>query len=433
VAINYTTLFQRVGRFIYVSNQLLAAQNTYRGIGTHADGILDEYADRRDLVDGLLPTFDGLAAQMAAQVLVLKGYVDRTLGDLQAELNTPSDDVAVILPRLYEDMVLNGHTVDASTIGSPSIAAVSGNTGNGSLVASKVDALGRDAETSISEVVRFTCTLDSYDGGTAGGEQFSVVGYPEINPETYGTRGNGNGPTLSVLNEGGGNIPTNAGFDTFSTANTPDSWDIDAPGSGGPGTVIFSEASTVYTAGGMALKLQGNSSTATVTLSQTIASRLDPLTRYVGGVRLRKGAGTFAAGSTLTIRLTNGTTHHVLYSADPSTLTTSYVLHHAFVSTGEEVSSAYELQITWTSASGVASTGQIFIDDLAFGEAYEFGGIFYGLFRGSTNYTVGDAFTSTTSNGYEGTIQTWFGRFYPGFQLPSNAAGAETIDDALAE
>lgn len=426
MALDIDAFFARLGPVVKVTNDLLTLQGTYRGEGAEADAILDAYEDKRELVQPVLASFDGLAAQMAGQVGQLKAVADRTLGDLQLDLNSPTAQPTDVLPRLYEEMVLAGDTVQASTVGTPTVTAVAGNTGSGVLVASKVDALGRDAETSITELVRFTCASDQYGGGTAGGERFTVVGYPTLPANNYGTRGNGAGGSLTVLNAGGGNKLTGGGFDTFTVANTPDSWTLDA---GAAGTNIFSEATNIHGTSGKALKLQGNASTATVTLSQSVLSSAAVGTRYAAGVWLRKGSGTFASGSTLTVRVTDGASYNqVLYSADPSTLTTTYALSSAFYNTGETLPATLKYQITWTTAGGVASTGQIFIDDAAVGVAYEFGGIRYALFRGAVDFTAGDAFTSATTN-TGGVFQTYFARFF-GFQLPSS--GSPTQADALA-
>jgi hypothetical protein len=429
MSITYSTLFTQLGKSVKTANDLLAAQNTYRGIGAEATAILDQYNTRRDLVVGLLQSFDGLAAGMAGQVGQCKAVVDATLADLQSALNAPDNSTSTILPLMAADMVAGGQTVKASTVGTPTIAAVAGNVGTGSLVASKIDNLGRTAEVSITEVVRLACSQDQYGGATAGGETFSVVGYPTLDATVYGTRGNGSGDSVSVMNEGGANLLTNSNFDTFTVANTPDSWTLDA---GTVGTNVFSEATTIHAAAGKALKLQGNGALATATLHESINTLVSTNTRYVMGVFLRKGAGAFAAGSTLAIRVTGtGFTTQNLYSADPSTLTTGYVLSSLFFNVGATIPSDLKLEITWTTAGGVAATGQIFIDDLVLAPAYEFGGIYYGLFRGSADFVAGDAFTSTTSNGYQGVFATYFSRFY-GFQLPAVGGGAETIADTLA-
>jgi hypothetical protein len=430
MSITYATLFGQLGKNIKTANDLLSLANQYRGIGAEATAILDLYNSRRDIVTsvGLLQSFDGLAAGMAGQVGQCKAVVDATLSDLQLALNAPDNSTSTILPLMAADMVANSQTVKASTVGVPTLAAVAGNVGSGALAASKIDNLGRTAEVSITEVVRLACSADQYGGATAGGETFSVVGYPTLDANTYGTRGNGSGDSVSVMNEGGANLLANSNFDTFSVANTPDGWTVDA---GTVGTNILSSA-TIHAPTGLALLLEGNGSLPTATLHQSLAGLVSTNTRYVMGVFLRKGGGAFAAGSTLAIRVTGtGFTTQNLYSADPSTLTTGYVLSSLFFNVGATIPADLKLEITWTSAGGVAATGGIFIDDLVLAPAYVFGGIYYGLFRGSADFVVGDAFTSTTSNGYQGVFATYFSRFY-GFQLPTATGGAETIADTLA-
>lgn len=425
MAIDYPTVFARIGRLIKVTNDLFALQDTYRGIGVQASDILDEYNDRRDLVDGLMGSFNGLSSQMSSQIGQLKSICDKVLADLQLDLNTAGTQPAEILQRLSEDMVTVGESVNASAPGNPTVAAVAGNTGNGELKATKVNNLGQDSEIIIPETVRFTCVADQFNGASAGGESFSVIGWPPLPASTYGIRGNGQGGDIAVINASG-NLLSNGSFDSF-TSNVPDSWTLDA---GTAGTNVYEEAGTVFIAGGKALKLQGNGALAAATLSQSIRASVSTTTRYAAGVRLRKGAGTFASGSTLTIRITDGTSHINLYSGDPSTLTTSFALHSTWFNTGETLPANLKLEITWTGAGGVAATGQIFIDAVAFGAAYEFGGVYYALFAGSTPFSLRDAFTVETTN-TEGVIQAYFSRFY-GVALPSHAAGGETIADSLA-
>ena len=91
----------------------------------------------------------------------------------------------------------------------------------------------------------------------------------------------------------------------------------------------------------------------------------------------------------------------------------------------------FSIVITWTSANGVTTGKSIYIDDLFIAPAYMFGHVAYAIVPGSTEFISGDNYTITTTSSYEGVIQTFFGRYY-NVQLPSNAAGGETISDSYA-
>jgi hypothetical protein len=81
--------------------------------------------------------------------------------DLQDDLNAPSSSTSVILPLLVKDMVANSETVNASTVGSPSVSAGGSNVGNGQLVCSKKNVSNADDERIIAETVLLTCVSSS--------------------------------------------------------------------------------------------------------------------------------------------------------------------------------------------------------------------------------------------------------------------------------
>jgi hypothetical protein len=86
------------------------------------------------------------------------------------------------------------------------------------------------------------------------------------------------------------------------------------------------------------------------------------------------------------------------------------------------------ITISWTSASGVASTGTILVDNINLGTPTNFGNVQYYLLAGGTNWLRGDTITVVTANNDQGIFQTWFGRFYS-VALPSSAS--PTLPDSL--
>jgi hypothetical protein len=434
MSINYTTLFTRLGKIVkWVNNWL-----DYQGgqlfsdsiSGGAADDVLDQYEDRRDLVTGLQEDVQAFAGSVAGWESRYKTYADRTLADLQADLNSPSADPATILPLMIIDMVDNNQTVNANAISAATVTPDGGNTGNGQLLVSIQNADGADDERIISETILVKCTSDQFNGGTAGGETFSIVGLPDNGVYSAKTRGNGTGPSITVSDESGGNKLSNGDFETFSVANTPDSWDV---GAGVIGTNIFKETVNLHT-GSSALKLQSDASATTITLTQSIDAL--PRTKYGVGIWVRKN-GTFGAGVTnlqISIKGTGFSTVD-LFNADPTTLTTSYVFKKSgsdgFINIPANVPAGLQLEITWTAANLANAGAQILIDDAAVVEAVDFGHATYALFRGNTDFVVGDKFVVVTANDYGGVFQTFFGRFYD-VQLPSDDSAGETLSDTLA-
>ncbi len=422
MSINYTTLFTRLGSIIKQTNVLITLQGTtLMGSGNGADAILSQYEARRDLVTGLQEAFTGWASAAAGWVSSLKGYSDRTLADLQGALNARSTSAATIVPLLAAQMAADAQSVKPNTITAPSVAAVSGNTGNGVLLASKVSVAGIDDQTIISETLKAVCTSDSSRGSAAGGEQFSVTGLPTAPAGSYLPQGNGAGPTIAVANNGGSNRLTNGDFETWSGA-TPGTWNIVA------GSALITQETVNVHQGAGALNIAGDGSTPTVTLNQVMSS-LTPSARYAAGAWLRI-AGTFTTGSTLSIAIKGtGYTTVNLYSGDPHGLTTTYALESAFFSTPELIPADFRLEISWTSANSAGAAAVVLVDDVAVAPAVNFGGVYYALFRGSIDFLAGDAFTITTASDYGGVIQSFFARFYD-VALPSS--GSPTIADSLA-
>jgi hypothetical protein len=425
MAVDYTTLFTRLGTIAKAMNDNLALHGTT--LPAQADAVLDEYEDRRDLVADLQAAYAGFRGSVAGWNATLKSYADRTLGDLQKELNAPSSGVTTILPLLVTDMIEAGETVDASAVGTPAVSYGSANVGSGNLVVSKRAWRSVDDERILAQRVELVCVADGYAGASAGGERFSLTGYPKLNAYGSGPRGDGVGPVLTVADAA--NVLSNGTFESFTTTDVPDGWSVDA---GTAATHTKRESSNVHR-GSYALKLDGDGSQATVTLSQALTSSMVQAGEvYCLSVWLRK-SGTVGAGSNLAVRVTGtGFSTVSAFNADPSTLTTAFAHYTAFISVPVAVPADFKAQITWTSANAAGASADVLVDDVVLARATEFGHLRYALFAGSANFAKWDTFAVVTTNDGAGTFQAWFGRFYDAL-LPSDAAGGETIDDALAE
>ena len=424
MAINYTTLFTRLGRIVKAVNDLLAFGGTT--LPALYDDILDEYEARRDLVPTLGVSGEANARAVQGWVNGLKAAADKTLADLQLDLNAPSASVATILPLLVADMAANSESVRKNGVSAPSVSAGGGNVGSGSLKASVKAVGGVDDERVIDEVVELVCTADQFTGASAAGETFSITGYPSRPAADPGKRGNGTGPSMTV--EDANNKLLNGDFETFTVANTPDSWTL---GTGAvAGGTVKQETSNVHR-GSAALHLDGDGSTTSVTISQTPAGGvLAASTTYAVGVWLRKG-GTVTGGSTLVVRVTGtGFSTVNLFNADPATLTTSYVLYAAFINTPANLPSNLKVEVVWSSADTAGALADLYLDDFVVAVPTAFGHVQYAVFAGATAFIKGDVFSVTNDNDYAGVFQTFFGRFYD-TALPS-VSSSETQADSLA-
>lgn len=428
MSINYGTLFAQIGRNVFWSNSLLNYQNTIFLEPTWGmlDDIQNAYNANRALVANFTQSVTGMAAQMAGNISVLTQVVNNTLASLQLDLNAPSTQPSVILPLLYRQMVIDGQTVQKNVIAAPVVTPAAGNNGNGVLLCSTLNILGLTDERSLTQDVTLLCTSSQWSGGTAGAEQFSVNGWPALpSPNNYGIPGNGAGPTLTVADAN--NIITNGNFATFTTG-VPNSWTLSA----GTAVTNCDQTTSIVHSGSSALKLLGDGSTPTITLTQVLGTtgRVRAQTVYGVSVWLRKG-GTVTGGSTLTVSLSGtGVPSQTLFAADPSTLTTSYVQHDLFFSTTSITPPQnYAVTINWTSANSAGASAVVYVADCVLCNPVNYGGIFYALYRGSVDPAVGDSYSVATDVLSAGVFQTYFGRWF-GFQLPSSAS--PSISDALA-
>lgn len=423
VSPDYTTLFTRIGRLVKYFNDYLTFQGTtLLGSSSGADDILDEYSSRRDLVKSLQGDYESFAGNVASFNAKLVGYATATLGDLRATLNSPSANPSTIIPLLARQMVIDSQSIDANVISTPTVATGSGgNIGDGTLICSKKDADGQDDQRIKSEVIAVTCVSDAGTGASAGGESFSIVGYPvQSQSGSYKTRGSG-ATRLTVADQG--NLIDNGTFETF-TGNIPDNFTLVA---GTAGTHVLQETVNFHRGAG-ALKLDGDGSQATVTLTYDLSDLL-PSTIYAANAWVRK-SGTVSAGSNLQIAVTGtGFSTVNLYNADPSGLTTTYEAKNNFFATPGVVPTDLKLTITWTTANAAGASALILIDDLVLIRPAVLGHVQYAMFAGDTDFAVDDQFMVTTANDGAGVFSSWFARVYDQ-QLP--VSGSPTINDSLA-
>lgn len=430
MAINYTLLFTRMGKFVKVINLFVQNQGDLLledDVG--ADDILDEFNDNRDLVKGLRARFESWALVMSSWGKTLRGFNDNVLRDLQEELNSPTSATSQILKLLIEDME-GSQSVLENIISTPGVVAGGANVGDGELVVDINNVDGDPDERIIVETVDLKCKSDRFSGAAAGSERFRVTGFPK--PSLYtvddlgvAKRGNGTGGQKALTNSK--NKIVNGNFDGWSgTPNAASGWDAVQ---GVFGTDINEETTNIFIPGGSSLEFLGAASPANIEIKKDLVTVLKANTRYVGAIWLRKSVGLVGGSSTYSVELVGtGMSARTIFSANPSTLTTSFVKKSIFFTTPSDMPSNMRIRILWTGSSG--HVGEfVWADELVVAEPFDFGHVKYGLFRGPIDFILDDLFTVTTSNTYAGNFQTWFGWTYD-VMLPS--AAAPTIADGLA-
>jgi hypothetical protein len=433
-----TTFLDQTGKLVKWINLFRAYQvSNLLASGTGVDEILTQYETQRFLVTNVEQQWLNQAAQMASWGQTLKSTFDTTIQNLQLIMNAANNSVTTVLPLFVGYLAANSATVQANTITAPSLSVGGSNIGDGKFIASKknvIPSLGYvDDQRIISETVQLTCTKDRFSGAVAGGEQFSIIGYPGASPGSTTVfsstiLGNGVGPPITVADNN--NIIVNGAFTSFN-GTTPNNWTVNS------GAALISKETTNVHAGTGALKYAGDGSTTSAQIIQTIGTSgtnvVNTYTVYAIGVWLRKG-GTVTSGSNLQVAVSGtGFTTVNLFNADPSTLTTSYVFYSQFFSILGSYPANLAVTINWTSANTAGASAVIYTDNFVLikPNAYgSFGSTQVAIFRGDVDFLVGDTFSMVTANNNAGVWQSAYGLIY-NLQLPS-AASSPTISDSLA-
>ncbi|HEY2840541.1 MAG TPA: hypothetical protein VGJ26_15400, partial [Pirellulales bacterium] len=254
-------LFTRLGKLIRAIN----VTNEFRGgsgsaltedlptlIDTAISQVDGASVEIRNTYGGLLPALTqqigGIdttpqALQAAAQALLIQQVND----------DTPlvSLDITTAISELITQMLAGAYYVTPCAV-SASVTPGGGNVGNGVLVVSMKDANGFALENALAETIYFTPSSATQWG--ARGEVAASARLSQTWP--LGSGSNKTYTTLDAISPS--NKITNGSFETFTVANTPDSWVLQ---SGVAGSEFFSEATTVF-AGAMAIRLAGSATLA---------------------------------------------------------------------------------------------------------------------------------------------------------------------------
>ena len=401
------------------------------------------------MMEGVPNAFNGWKNNYIDRRRTLRSLAEVRLRDqitVLDQIGAVSTDTQEILFKLIRQMGIDAETVNKSTVTIGAVAAGGTNTGNGTVLTTKildgVTSPGANANSSFaanvyyrglnselcvaSETMRLTCTADSYVDATGeGSEQLAWNGRLADVANGYLAEGSGNIGSVVPSASPNVNLLSNGDFENI-TSNTPDNWTIVT---GVAGTEIIEDLTggNVYH-GDKSIKFVGTG-IASIEIKQPIpATSLKGSKLYCFTVRLKADAAVLAG--TLLIQLEGtgyaaGATEKI--SIAFGALPTVYTLYNFFVLMPTIVPDDLNLIIRWSGTP--TATKQLWLDDATFVPVNYGGGMGIVPVRGSIPFVRNDYFTWTIANDEAGVFQRLFRQMF-GVQLPSNAA--PTIADALA-
>lgn len=448
MALSFSNLFADLGKLI---KHYDAAKADAADLTTDFGEILTRFTTGGTLntLPGLFATRDSWRSQHTARRSALVAMAQARILDqetIRDELFTASTQIDEVLSLLRAAMREAGtpQSINASAVTLGTVTANSGNASTGAKllatttldgysspgsvsgrqIRAQLDYAGLASELAVpTDTVTVECTADSQSGGKSeGAETFRVYGSTADAADGVGDEGFGAGGSFTGLH--GYSLAQNLDFETFTT-NTPANWTVTA---GTAGTHIFEDATT-FNHGAKCLKLTAASSPSAIALKQTLTPANFNRARLYCLSFWYKGEASIASGD-LTVKLIGTGMTSIGVTVAPAALSsaTSWTHASAFVLIPDNVPTDFALEIRW--ASNPTNTKTIRVDDIAIGPVFYVGGIGLAWRRGSAIALANDRWTFTVANS-EGVIQRFFRRAF-GVQLPSNAAGGETIADSLA-
>lgn len=452
MAVNYNTLFHAIGKIIGRSAQYapwaastlpadLVAIAQQFGTGSTGTG------EAQDPITGLSADYTSFQNQIATFRRKLAAtYVKNTLTNYDLVVSQiaglTSTDLTTVLKALVQDMVDQGQTVKANAVALGAATAGAGNTGNGTALADAVlDGYnvpvkggfahqlyaGLASQLAVpSETMQLVCVRDSFTGGTQeGAESWSWSGGTNYQPFDWHAEGSGAGGALTTAHVVT-TIP-NLGWETFSVADTPDSWTLVA---GAAGVDFFQDtaAANIYR-GASALKLAGTGATMPALAYAVPAGALSGRRRYLFTTRA-KASGVVGAGN-LQIVFTGtgyaaGGTEQILQSLGG--IGAGYGLYQFWLNTPANIPSDFTLNIRVTGAN-LGAGSFVWLDSGSFSPVVYKGGVNCQVVSGNVPWVAGDRLSFTVQDTATGLAQDFFRKAF-GVQLPSKNDGSNTIDDS---
>lgn len=439
-------LFERLGKLgalianmrSHQATQYTAMVNTTTGVVAQLNAEADIQAIMGDAYIGILSsigsTVGGTCQQLAEAVINRMVFRDNP----RINQNLTQTNTQASVNEIIRQMELTGATVRKTTI-TATPGTFTGN-GNGIINASVYRPLdGKMLENSFSENVLFTCSADSYSGGTSeGNEAFDVTGVgSEGDYFQFDWPLGSNASTVISAIDGdsdatNGNLLTNSGFANW-TSNVPDNFSLVV---GAAGTNIARNGGIVYSSGYSAAFIGDGATLTEITqeFGSDTVSTLDPQTQYSFNL-FAIGPATPPATGVLEISLVDdggnviadeaGTNN--LFTIDLTTLPVTWTSYTGSFRTPAILPDPVLLRIRLSTALESGKT--IYLDKMSMGLHTQLyiGGPFFSVHSGNAPFLFGDYGSCNIANarGSGGTLNTW--QTVLAVLLPSSAFGDEII------
>lgn len=421
MTVSLTTLYNRLGGHFGIAKTQIDARSA---ILTRAENLDGQYtSSTRYMYTPVLNQFLSIYNSTDATISNAISGARKTLVEMvNADNPSITKQTLAALTELNRQMRISGSEkyLLQNTITQGSVTRTG--TGNGTVLLH-----GTPSQMSRSETLYFTCISDTTTGASAGAETFSVTSsaaYPSINDYRW-PGGTGVSTTLVSSDYGGSpSLLVNGTFDNW-TAGLPDNWTSSSGVSQLTSGAYRSPTAIRFTNTG-----------APISISQELSSTaLGPGKRLVFGCHLKKISGTATADVEVTLRTTSGSSYATLtITAAQINAATSWTrftssFQHSW-SAPQETADFFLLQ---NGDAGVS----IAVDCVFVFTPTQLGtnGQFAQIIAGDTNWRIGDYMTVTITNNYASTVLAYTERFFApfanGIELPTAAAGANTIDNTV--
>ncbi|MBL9080844.1 MAG: hypothetical protein JNK76_03510 [Planctomycetales bacterium] len=420
---------------VVIDSTTSGAQGLFNRLGA-LGAILDQFDTLRGttfpgLVESVLELYDGSGVDVRAlprainpEALaawrgglgtnVLRSIAEATLiKAVDDDVSLPRRTFDYAWPELVKQLAAGGYYVAPNTVGAS--VTQTGLTGNGNVVVSTKTGAGVDMQTLLAETLRITVQ----SAGTAGSEQLRIEGEQAVADRLSHLWPAGSGASrafTSLSPTSANNKITNGSFDTFTVTNTPDNWTL-AAGTD-VGVDVFEEGSTVFHAGGKALRLLHDGSTLLKLTSADLRSRLVAKQPYAVNLWCRNSTNPAAGvaqidlwdGSSI-INDEAGTANS--FTINLTTLGTSYVPKSGVFRLPEPLPAAVYLRLHTTTAG--SNTHSTYFDSLSLDAMQQARSGELGLtpwikvFSGSTGWSLDDGAPEGSSVFKIVTTNNWAG------------------------
>ena len=444
-------LFTRLGKLFKIVERVQTHQsNATSGLAAEIEDVLDEYnsADMKyaDALSDSTENWQRSAANIYSSIQRLARETVIGMVDDDTTLNRKT--LRAALDELIDQMGTS-NDVKGNVFTVPASSSFTG-TGDGVVITSDTNGEGKTFQNLHEDSTTVECVKDAQISGTAGREQFSMVGELKITDIRDVNFPGGNGqfnsitasdPAYSQQTTAGKNALANSDFEDFTTTDTPDNWTILA---GVAGTDIFEEA-TITHRGSKNMEWLGDGLTLhhlsqTFNTSGQTSVKLRPENRYCCSFWTYRDSST--TGGSMRVAVEDGdgnildssnATTTVTYTSDTADTWT----HHYFTfSTPLLMPDSTSIHIEGLVA--IANGGRVYIDGLQLFRMQHLtnsSSFHIAVIPGATNFIVDDYAKLSITKATTGKFQTFMNQFLGlesmGLQLPYQTDTSESISDSL--